>query len=538
MKRFTSKTHLFLPLLLLLSSCKFINWIDSESSHAPDLSGAKSISVVFSGNINGETHPCGCRHFPLGGLPQVAGALHDISKERPVLYVDAGDTFFVSAKVPDSLSSSLSYNAKKLAGALKELGLTYMVPGDQDFARGQDFLADIQKESKIEFLIANLKSGSKLNSRKWMQYSGGGHKLFLTGIVYPDVIIGDERSLFSDPMSAFKEVLKEMKEAGYDPDSPKQRLMVISHSGIDYDKKFASAYPMIDWIIGAHSQSFNKDSFVVGKTNLVQVLSRNHYLGEIILSLEGEKKDDRYHLVEMREQRADSLKPNPWFSFIDNHKQEMSKLQDEEQRKFFGLTDHSKEKYRTASSCIECHTPQAQKWQSTPHALAYHTLLWAGEENNLECLQCHTLGTSDPRGYMKASDVTVFEDKKKDRSAYLAEVKKALGPIESVRALKATRIRELSSKWMQVDADFGVSHNFANVQCLNCHDQAGDHPFDVGGAEISKEAKLENIKSKCLNCHDPDQSPEWYQSDTSGKVSGPNHTEINKHIKEIGCPAI
>lgn len=542
-KRFS----LFLvPLLALLSSCDFINWIDSKSGPNQallNLKDAQSFSIVFSGNINGETHPCGCRHFPLGGLPQVAGALNDIASKRPVLYVDTGDALFTSSKIPQSLSSSLSYNAQELAQALKKIGLSFMTPGDQDFAQGSKFLADIKDKTQIEFMIANLAPDAPFKATAWTKFEIGEHKLFLTGIVNPDVFLGEERALFTDPAVRFDQVLAEMKASGYDEKSPTHRLVVLSHSGMDFDINFAKRFAMIDWILGAHSQSFNKIPYGEGKTNLVQVLSRNHYLGEIQFSLTTTKADDKYRLVEMRDEVAQKLDPNPWTGFIDSHKAQMSKLQQAEQEKFFKLTNHSETKYKTAASCIECHAPQAQKWQSTAHSIAFHTLVQAGEENNLSCVGCHALGTSEPRGFMKTSDIVTFEAPsekdvpKADPAQYWAEVKKALAPIESVRALKASRLKEYSDKWLAIDAKFGVSHNFANVQCLNCHEQAGDHPFDVGSSQLSKSAKLENIKSKCLNCHDPDQSPEWYSKDEAGQVSGPNQAVVDAHIKDIACPA-
>ncbi len=538
----TLKTLLLLSLATLLSSCKFINWIDSNSE-GPDLSGAESLSLIFSGNINGETHPCGCRHFPLGGLPQVAGILHDTAKKNPVLYLDAGDTFFISPKVPESLHSSLTYNAQMLASSLKEMGLSYMVPGDQDLALGTDYLRSLQESSKIEFLLFNLNDQTKLISKPFVSFEHGKQKLFISGYVLPK-LFEHNPALFSDPIKSFAPLLAQLKEAGYNPESPTHRLILLSHSGMDFDQEFAKAYPMVDWIIGAHSQSFTKESYEVGTTHLVQVLSRNHYLGEIKLALKGTKKDDRFTLLEVREERAELLENNPWNAKIIEHKKKMSELQDREQKKYFNLTDHSQAKYKTAQSCLECHQDQAHKWQNTPHALAHLTLINAGEQNNLECLQCHTLGTGEPRGFMKASDVVIFEDVKEPAAheqklaKYMDEVKKAMGDVESVRALKATRIRELSDKWMALDREFNVSHNFGGVQCLNCHDQPGDHPFDVGSPKISKTARMESMKTKCLNCHDPDQSPEWYHTDTSGKISGPNHEIIDNQIKEIACPAI
>ncbi|RPJ72180.1 MAG: hypothetical protein EHM20_14060, partial [Alphaproteobacteria bacterium] len=100
-----------LPSLLLLSSCSFfISKID-ESSSSKISNNPVKLSLVFSHNISGESHPCGCRNFPLGGLPQVAGLFSKISKDSELLYVDTGDTFFPSSVIPESMKDSLSFAA-------------------------------------------------------------------------------------------------------------------------------------------------------------------------------------------------------------------------------------------------------------------------------------------------------------------------------------------------------------------------------------------------------------------------------------------
>ncbi len=84
--------------LIVVSSCSYyIAKVDEK--HVTKASVEKKFSLLFSHNISGETHPCGCRNFPLGGLPQVAGLFADIQKESDILYVDTGDTFFPSSVV-------------------------------------------------------------------------------------------------------------------------------------------------------------------------------------------------------------------------------------------------------------------------------------------------------------------------------------------------------------------------------------------------------------------------------------------------------
>ena len=125
-------------------------------------SSSKRLSILFSHNINGETHPCGCRHHPLGGLTQVAGKMHQLGKDSAgLIYIDTGDTFFPSSKIPKTVESSTKFIARQLAWALDQQGLKFYLPGDQDFAAGAEFLKELGIENGFQFVIANLKDESR-----------------------------------------------------------------------------------------------------------------------------------------------------------------------------------------------------------------------------------------------------------------------------------------------------------------------------------------------------------------------------------------
>jgi hypothetical protein len=94
----------FLPLLLLLGCSKMTQVLDSRYDESFDKNyNSDTLGLVFSNNINGETHPCGCRQHPLGGLAQVAGAMYSFKQKLPIIYVDSGDTFFPSPKHPEDV---------------------------------------------------------------------------------------------------------------------------------------------------------------------------------------------------------------------------------------------------------------------------------------------------------------------------------------------------------------------------------------------------------------------------------------------------
>lgn len=528
------KKYLLPLLLVILTSCSY--YIAKVDQDTPVKSAnEQKLSLLFSHNISGETHPCGCRNFPLGGLPQVAGLFANISKDSEILYVDTGDTFFPSSVVPKSMYDSLTFAASNLALGLEQAGLKYLVPGDQDFAMGVEFLQGIANTRKFEFLIANLKDPSILKHKDFVVIERNKSKIFLIGLVDPEVFNGPHADLFLSPAAALPGIMSDVTKAGYDKTNPFHRLIVLSHAGVDPDEQLAKKFPTIDWIIGAHSQSFLRYSKDEGNTKMVQVLSKNHYIGDIKIDVNSRKDTDTYEIHEVRDELERNLNPNPMRSFIDDHKNKMNDLQIREQSKM-GMSESLNaeihkdvKKYRPAVSCLECHKAQTDFWQGTPHSIAYTTLINVNEANNLSCIGCHSIGLNDPKGYTTQKNMVTF--KHKPALDYWKEVKKLGAGIETVRKLPPEEIKKVSVKWFALDKKAGVVNNFANVQCLNCHAQGDMHPKGTEPKLAEKDREF-NIKNKCLSCHTQDQSPEWY--DSGIKVNN----KFDESYKKMSCPKL
>jgi len=509
----------------------------------------KGLSLVFSHNISGETHPCGCRHFPLGGLPQVAGAIKEIADKNKVIYVDTGDTFFPSSKLPKNLEKSFTYSANNLAKGLEKLGLNFYLPGDQDFAQGIDFLKKLSRERKFQFLITNLKDNNSFKHRKFAYLESGPHKIFFLGIVNPNILLGKEQELFSDPFTAIANTLAQIKSMGYESINPFHRLVIFSHSGLKKDYKLAERFPQIDWIIGAHDQSFTRTPLLEGKTRVVQTLSRNHYLGHIFFDFKGGKAKDRFQLIEVKEGLEEKLSPNPFNKFIRDHKHKMRELQELEQSEMI-ITPSKLPSFRPALSCIECHEKQGEHWKKTAHSLAYLTLIKEKEEKNLGCLSCHTLGLGEKRGFYKSQDIVKFKDpplneknpldeRPRKRTAgelsllrqrYWQEIEESFKGIKVVRGLEKNENLKAANTWINIDQKYKLTHNFSGVQCLNCHSLHLDHPFE------DKKIKAESFKAKCLKCHNSHQSPNWYHVKKSGLPGALDEKMFRRVLKDVGCP--
>jgi hypothetical protein len=513
----------FCIFFLIFSCSRFVSLTDKEAFQEKIVTeSGKSTGVIhFSHNINGELYPCGCRHFPLGGIPQIAGAIAKSNKSNYVIYVDTGDMLFPSTIIPDALKETLIFNANNLVEANSKLGLKFFVPGDQDFALGEDYLVDVSSKATFTFLVSNFSEKTKIKHKKWAKISLPNLNLYFIGITDPSIYPSEYQSLFSSPEQAIENALDEI------PNDRNQRIILLSHSGIDKDTEWAKKYPRINWIIGAHTQNFLRDPILEGTTKIVQTLSKNHYLGSIKIDLGN--GDENYELVEIRDELKDELKPNPLSEFLDKHKLGLREVQAKEQA-LLSISDPN-QRIVTANNCVQCHKSQFTFWQQTSHSLAFGTLLKNHEEQNTQCVGCHSLKFSDPRGYTKFSEIIATKDNKTDaqNQVYWKKYLSYFQNIRSVRLLSAKEKTKISQAIVKLDKNHKLTHNFAGVQCLNCHSKSNNHPFD-SELKISEQDRFFEIKNQCLNCHTTDQSPEWYEKNKL------KENEFKNKYKIMSCP--
>lgn len=526
------KTNLILILLLVISCTHLVKNTDKEYFKEVDLKNNSHLQILFSHNINGETHPCGCRQFPLGGFSQINGLINSQRKLGPTIYVDTGDTFFESTIVPPFLEQSSKYKAEKIVEALNLLELKIMVLGDQDYAMGETVLLELSKKAKFKFLLSNASSKNKIKHEKLISINIADKKFFFIGVLDPDLLRPELRYLF-EPMQLH---IKQQLEIIAKDSTPieNRTIILLSHNGLETDEKLAAQFPVLDWIIGAHSQSYLRFSKDVKDTKIVQVLSRNHFLGKIALSLNKNAKSD-YEILESRDETKDLVSPNIFISWLNDFKSQFDKilLQEQDMLSEQVVPTTEQVKIPTYISCSDCHKKQVDFWQSTEHSLAYSTLVENKAHNNPTCIKCHSVGMNMPGGFNSSKNIIISEHKNLNLEAYWKDLVDKKMFKHPVRELSPTTRKTIAKKWLKHDIDLKIQSNYANVQCLNCHNQNIDHPF---GENIS--LKTEDYQLKCLTCHSQDQSPEWYNKDAKGLASSLNKTYFSKKFKQVSCPKI
>ena len=124
------------------------------------------------------------------------------------------------------------------------------------------------------------------------EYKFDQHRLFIIGVSDYEITKKNQKQIiFEDTIKSIKNQINELKQKGFDDENKFHHLILLSHSGMSTDKIIASQVKELDWILGSHTQNFTQKAITVGKTKILQMLSRNHYIGDIEF-----KRQSRGHL--------------------------------------------------------------------------------------------------------------------------------------------------------------------------------------------------------------------------------------------------
>jgi mono/diheme cytochrome c family protein len=490
----------------------------------------KAPIIVHSNDVLGEIEPCGCRTNPTGGMVRKDRLLDSILDGRTreqLLQLDAGDLFFSTQEIPETLKPQTEIQALALAKALKSTGLRALVPGEKDFALGTSFFDRLVSESGALALAANLEKKTRTGWKHWLRSdhvfelrSTGGtrHRVAVLGIIGKNIALPKDLRVTDATALARKWVHDARKKADW--------LVVLTHQGFDEDVKLAESVAGIDFVIGAHSQSYLQNPRVVEnglrKTSIHQCSFRNQAVGTIELKSAPESQMLALDasLDPPADQPASELQ-----KLVTEMKDKIAQANRAEEKKISAIVQAAQKegipKFQTFTKCADCHFKQFDFWRKTPHASAYEVLVKAGQHQNLECLSCHTVGLNDPEGFSTLHQLVEWSQDAASKEAAKDSKKPALESwLSEVRSSTPATTRELLRQ---------ASRVHATVQCENCHGPGRDHPF---GLETMPKVVA---TQSCLKCHTPERAPGWY-STVDGKPKL-DDGKVSSNLKKMACPA-
>jgi len=200
------------------------------------------------------------------------------------ILVDGGDQF----------QGTLFYTYYKGALAaemMNKLGYDAMTVGNHEFDDGPEVLRGFMDTINFPILMSNADvSGEAMLADKLAKSTvieRGGEKLGLIGLTpqdTDDLASPGPNVIFTDPVGAVQGEVDKLTAAGVN------KIIVLSHSGLNVDKRVAAETTGVDVIVGGHDNSLLSNTnerakgpypVMVGNTAIVQAYAYGKYLGEL-----------------------------------------------------------------------------------------------------------------------------------------------------------------------------------------------------------------------------------------------------------------
>lgn len=210
----------------------------------------------------------------MGGFSKRLNIVQDVRKHnKNVLLLDSGDYF----------QGSIYYRidqGKSIAKLLPDIKYDAIALGNHEFDNGIKVLKRNIKNSKTQFLSANVHFKDKYLKKSVKPYiikEFEGEKFLIIGVTTSSLGNLSDTSYVSvtNPIDEINKIIKDVK---YD------RLIILSHCGLEEDRQIAKAIPNIDVILGGHNHYFFQLPERVGKVMIVQDGEFGVRIGEIKLN--------------------------------------------------------------------------------------------------------------------------------------------------------------------------------------------------------------------------------------------------------------
>ncbi len=227
-----------------------------------------------------------------GGSARLATAV-EAAKGRTNNYilVDGGDQF----------QGTLFYTYYKGALAaemMNKMGYDAMTVGNHEFDDGPEVLRGFMDAVNFPVLMSNADvSAEPLLADKLAKSTvieRGGEKIGLIGLTpedTPELASPGANITFSDPVAAVQGEVDKLTGEGVN------KIIVLSHSGLNVDKRVAEGTTGVDVIVGGHDNSLLSNTIegakgpypvMVGDTAIVQAYAYGKFLGELNVTFNDE----------------------------------------------------------------------------------------------------------------------------------------------------------------------------------------------------------------------------------------------------------
>lgn len=341
---------------------------------------AAGLTLIYSGNLNGELEPCGCsEEGNLGGIQRRYTLLAQLRAQHPgAIVISSGGLLQVEGSSDRIKSDAI------LRGFA---ALNYDAIGMQwrDLAYGPEFL----QQQNLPWVVSNWHDAS-IAAQRVIQREGQTLRVFswLDPAASPLRKMRGDHDVVTPDVAALQQALADAKARG------ELTLLTADLSAADIEQRLGLAH--VDILVQRSGYEVYAEPMRRGRTLVLTPGSRGMRLGVLSLTLSNGGIADWRHVV----RPMPASIPNPpqlaaWYQdYNDAVKAEFIRQAAIKQQQAQGESP-----FAGAQVCQGCHAGEHDTWSASKHARAFEALEAVNKGFDPYCVVCHVVGFGQPGGY-------------------------------------------------------------------------------------------------------------------------------------------
>lgn len=352
---------------------------------APIMAGIP-LTVIYSGNLDGELEPCGCSdEGNLGGIKRRTTTLDSVKEKNPNAVILSAGGLITSEGTNDKIKSayifeafsSLSYDAIGVQWKDLGFGVTQTIKSQIPWVSTNWLADDFAKSKMIRRTIAGERVAIQFFS--WLDPNES-----------PARQMPGAKPLTTDKTDALNKALQIAKQ---------NKILTVLATTLPYDLA-KNMFPLkhVDILIVRAAYEVYGKPKQVENTLVLQPGSRGMRLGELLLDIteSGSINKWSHKIIPMPEKVGDAPRMQAWYEAY-NAEVKADYLKRVELRK---QRESGESPFVGEEQCKTCHAAQYKVWQESEHAIAYEDLEVVQKSFDPECLICHVVGFNEPGGFV------------------------------------------------------------------------------------------------------------------------------------------
>ena len=395
----------------------------------------ESITIAFSADNRAELYKCGCKSSQSGGLSRLGTAMKEVGPGAKVI-IDCGNF------APASTGPFNNLKADAMIEGYNTLGYDAVNIGVNEINLGKDFILQADKELEGKMVSANvLDADGNLIVQPYLTKDFGSLRIGIIGLVYHQTHLTNpsraEKSpvITREPIEALETYIPEM--------SKREKCDLIIVAGwlqqSDIEKIAEKFDGRIDMILTGYGfrqsersgtyASYYKGSENPTPDNQMPVVKRDEEnkvttgiilhstgnsgkcMGKLLAPVEKDEKGS-FRLGKFEGatiELSDAVADDPEIDAIlagfhakvrGNIDSMVAEVMSQNPRDYC----HDFMQYVGSRWCSECHQNEHSSYSRSVHNTAIQSLNLKKEQNNPECLACHTTGYGEPGGFKNMTE--------------------------------------------------------------------------------------------------------------------------------------